>query len=479
MHRRTFLRAGAAALGLSALDASSAWAGWLGAGARAVPSPRQLAWQRAGLGLFVHFGVNTFTDREWGDGTEDPRIFNPTRLDARQWARAARAGGFRTMILTAKHHDGFCLWPSRYTGHSVKNSPWKNGQGDVVREFTEAARAEGLGVGLYLSPWDRHEPSYGTPAYNDHYVAQLTELLTGYGPLTEIWFDGANGEGPNGKHQEYDWPRFHRTIRALQPGALIFSDAGPDIRWIGNEKGIAGDPDWCAVDPSVVPRPGMSGPEITRSLQHGNPLGTAWRPGEADVSIRPGWFWHAAQNDRVRSAENLMELYFSSVGRNANLLLNVPPTTEGLFHPTDVERLAEFGERRRRLFSADLASAARASASASDGRARGPQRVVDGDPDSYWSPPGGATTGWVELDLGRPVTFDVVSLREAIAHGQSVEGYTVQGWTGSRWATLSRGTTIGNHKLDRVPPTPASRVRLSVESSLGTPRITGLALHEG
>jgi alpha-L-fucosidase len=480
MHRRTFVKTGAAALGLGARGVRPAWAGGRRPPARPGPSATPLAWQRDELALFVHFGVNTFTDREWGDGSEDPKIFNPTRLDARQWARAARAGGFRTMILTAKHHDGFCLWPSRYTEHSVKSSPWKGGQGDVVREFVDAARAEGLGAGLYLSPWDRHEPSYGdSPRYNDHYVAQLTELLTNYGPLVEVWFDGANGEGPNGKKQVYDWPRIHRTVRTLQPQALMFSDAGPDIRWIGNEKGTAGDPNWCTVDPAAVPAPGVSGPGVTESLQHGNAHGTVWRPGEADVSIRPGWFWHAAQNDRVRSAENLMELYFSSVGRNANLLLNVPPTTEGLFHPTDVSRLAEFGELRRRLLAEDLAAGARASASATADRARAADRVVDGDPDTHWSPSGGPGSGWVELELRRPATFDVVSLQEAIPHGQSVERHTVQAWNGGEWTTLAQGTTIGYRRLHRVPATTTSRLRLSVESSLDAPRIGAVGLYRG
>lgn len=222
--------------------------------ARPVPSAAQLAWQRDELAVFVHFGINSFTDREWGDGTESPGIFNPERLDAGQWVRAARAGGFRTMILTAKHHDGFCLWPTETTEHSVRSSPWREGQGDVVREMVDACRAAGVGVGLYLSPWDRHEPSYGdSPAYDDLYARQLTELLTRYGPLVEVWFDGANGEGPNGKRQEYDWPRVHTIVRQLRPQALMFSDAGPDIRWIGNERGIAGDPNWCTVDPAAVP----------------------------------------------------------------------------------------------------------------------------------------------------------------------------------------------------------------------------------
>jgi alpha-L-fucosidase len=484
MHRRDFISASACAALAGALPADPRRQPGVLAlarrpGSRPRPSPPQLAWQRAELALFVHFTVNTFTDREWGDGTEDPRIFNPARLDAGQWARAAKAGGFRTMILTAKHHDGFCLWPTETTTHSVRSSPWREGHGDVVRELVDVCRREGLGVGLYLSPWDRHEPSYGdSPRYNDFYVRQLTELLTWYGPLVEVWFDGANGEGPNGKRQVYDWPRFRRTVRTLQPNALMFSDSGPDIRWIGNEKGVAGDPNWSSMNPDSVPEPGVGGEAVIRLLQHGEPNGTVWRPGEADVSIRPGWFWHKAEDDKVRTTENLVELYFLSVGRNAGLLLNVPPTPDGLFHDTDVARIAEFGERRRALFATNLAAGARALASSDEENAHPAQHVADGDPASFWQPARGATTGRVELELARPATFDVACLQEAIAHGQSVERYTLEAWTGGAWMSLARGTTIGYKKLDRFPPVTAARVRLTIDSALDTPRIANLTLYQ-
>lgn len=401
--------------------------------------------------MFLHFGVNTFTDREWGDGTEDPRIFAPARLDVRQWTRAAKAGGFRTVILTAKHHDGFCLWPSRLTGHSVASSPWRDGKGDVVRELATAARADGLGVGLYLSPWDRHEPSYGdSPRYNDFYCAQLTELLQNYGPITEVWFDGANGEGPNGKRQVYDWPRIHRVVRSLQPGAVIFSDAGPDIRWAGNENGVAGDPNWCAVNPAAVPFPGAAGDNIIDALQHGSPAGSVWRPAEADVSIRPGWFWHPAENEKVRTAEELLELYFSSVGRNSGLLLNVPPTRHGLLHPTDVGRLSAFAALKDALFAGNLTHNAVTTTSRS-GRS-------------------------LELRFPAPVTFNLISLQESIARGQTVSGYVVDAWTGSRWRPIAHGTTIGYRKIDRVAPTTAARLRLTITDAFGTPRIALIQL---
>ena len=415
-----------------------------------VPSRSQLWWQRAELGLFTHFGMNTFTDREWGDGQERPSQFNPTRFDARQWARAAKAGGFKYVILTAKHHDGFCLWPSKYTEHSVKNSPWRDGHGDVVREFVNAMRAEGLRPGLYLSPWDRHERSYGDSArYNQYYIAQLTELLTQYGPIAELFFDGANGEGPNGKKQVYDWPLVHLTVRTLQPDALMFSDAGPDIRWIGNERGIAGDPNWCTVNPALVPYAGFDAPQVGDWLQHGQADGTTWRPGEADVSIRPGWFHHEAENAKVRSLENLMELYFASVGRNANLLLNVPPTREGLFHEADAARLAEFGARVRDVFAVNHAAGARVR----------------------------RTSAGVELALRAPASVGIVVLREQIERGQAVSRYRVDAFTNGAWVPSSRGTTIGHKKIDRFAAVTSDRWRVVIEESTRRPELGEVGLY--
>jgi len=369
------------------------------------PSSSQLSWQRDELALFLHFGVNTFTDREWGDGLEAPSTFLPSALDARPWARTARNAGARSLILTAKHHDGFCLWPTRTTGHSIAASAWRSGQGDVVREFVEACRAEGLKAGLYLSPWDRNNPAYGdSPRYNDLYCDQLTELLTGYGAIAEVWFDGANGEGPSGKRQTYDWPRFFGLVHRLQPDAVIFSDAGPDVRWCGNESGTAGDPNWSSVNPSVVTFPGADGPGVADSLQHGDPAGTVWRPAEVDVSIRPGWFYHPAEDARVRTVDNLVSLYFSSVGRNGKLLLNVPPTRDGLLMATDVARLSSFRERLTSLFEHDVAVGARRT------WLRTSPRSAD-----------------LHLDLGHTVTIGVARLEEDIARGQSVARYMLSG----------------------------------------------------
>ncbi|HEY7234059.1 MAG TPA: alpha-L-fucosidase [Gemmatimonadaceae bacterium] len=409
---------------------------------RPTPTPSQLQWQRDELALFLHFGVNTFTDREWGDGREDPAIFNPTRLDARQWARTAREAGFRTLILTAKHHDGFCLWPTKTTDHSVAHSAWRAGTGDVVREMIEACRAEGLGAGLYLSPWDRHEPSYGdSPRYNDFYCEQLTELLTRYGAIREVWFDGANGEGPNGRKQVYDWPRVWNLVRRLQPDAVIFSDAGPDIRWIGNERGVAGETNWSTVDPSIVPYPGATGAAVDAMLQHGDPSGTVWRPGETDVSIRPGWFYHPAEDERVRSPDELVELYFTSVGRNSKLLLNVPPTREGRLHERDVANLLGMRGRLTTLF--ERAIAARRPAS--------------------WHAHG--RTGVLEFEYARTETISLADLREDITRGMIVARYLIEGSNGGAWRTLARGTTIGYRKLDRFAPTRVRRVRLTLEAS--------------
>lgn len=445
-----------------------------------LPTKPQLEWQRGETTVFLHFGINTFTDREWGDGREDPKIFNPTRLDARQWVRAAKAGGSKLVILTAKHHDGFCLWPSKYTEHSVKSSPWRDGKGDVVRELAETCREAGLKLGIYLSPWDRHEKSYGdSPGYNEYYRNQLTELMTGYGPIAEVWFDGACGEGPNGKRQEYDWASYRAVVRKHQPDAVMFSDAGPDVRWIGNEGGFAGDPCWSTIDPAAVPYPGAPGKAIIEALQHGTPGGSIWRPGECDVSIRPGWFWHKKEDTKVRSVENLIDLYFKSVGRNSLLLLNVPPNDQGLLSDTDVQRLAEFREALNRMFQTDLAAHKRATASNTRGgdRTFSSARAVDGDWNSFWATDDKVTSAWLEVDLGQPTQFNISSVQEAISLGQRVEAYHPEYWNASGWKTIVAGTTIGHKKLDRFERVTAQRVRLVIDKALASPAIATFDLY--
>lgn len=444
MDRREFLIATAASslLGPRALHAAAH-----AAGPRPRPTRAQLEWQRDEFALFVHLGVNTFTDREWGDGTESPRIFDPAALDARQWTRAAKAAGVKSMILTAKHHDGFCLWPTRTTTHSVASSPWRGGTGNVVREFVDACRADGIRPGLYLSPWDRHEPSYGdSPRYNDLYIAQLTELLTQYGEIHEVWFDGANAEGPNGKKQVYDWPRTWGTVRRLQPRAVMFSDAGPDVRWIGNESGTAGTTNWSTVDPRIVSAPGVSGDEVMRSLQQGDRDGTIWRPGETDVSIRPGWFYHPAEDTKVRSADNLVDLFFTSVGRNSKLLLNVPPTRDGLFHANDVASLRGMRTRLDAMFAQNLAA-----------RARPTFRVTT------------PTSAESTLTFAAPATIGVLDLAESIADGQRVARYRVETDDGRGWQPLAQGTTIGHRKLERVTATGVKRLRVLLDETVERP----------
>lgn len=427
-----------------------------------VPAPHQVRWQRGEVSIFVHLTVNTFTGREWGDGTESPEVFNPTHLDANQWAAAGKAAGASHMVLTAKHHDGFCLWPSRYTSHTIAASPYKGGKGDVVREFADACRAQGLGVGLYLSPWDRHEKSYGdSPAYNRFYLGQLNELLTQYGELAEIWFDGACAEGPNGKRQEYDWEAYFETCRRLQPNAVVFGDGGTTIRWIGNERGTAGETNWSMVNPMLVRFPGDSGidtgidarakgAEKMNQLQHGNEDGSVWRPGECDVSIRPGWFYHPEEDDAVRSVQNLVDLYFKSVGRNAQLLLNVPPMPNGRFHETDVARLAGFRRRLDSIFAVDLAEGASVLRS-------------------------GRT---IELRFPTPVTFDVVSLEEEIEWGQRVASYYLHYQDGDgKWQMLHDGSTIGCKKLDRFDLVTAQAIRLVIRYTRAEPLIGAISLH--
>jgi alpha-L-fucosidase len=419
------------------------------------PTPQQLAWQEAELTMFLHFGVNTFTDREWGNGTEDPAVFNPSDLDTRQWVGTAKDAGFKYMILTAKHHDGFCLFPSKYTEHSVKNSPWKGGKGDVVRELADACCEAGIKLGLYLSPWDRHEPDYGnSPVYNEYFKNQLTELLTNYGEVAEVWFDGACGEGPNGKRQEYDWEGYYEVIRRLQPDALI-AICGPDIRWVGNEDGIARETEWSVQD---------------------TPRGKVWHPAECDVSIRPGWFWHASQDNQVKSLEHLLDIYYKSVGRNSVLLLNVPPNDQGRLADPDVQRLREFRFVLDQTFAVNFAEGKPIAAdSTRDGCPA--SNAGDGQGDTYWTPAGDVTTGMLEVNLGEPMMFNVSMVKEYIPLGQRVEEYTIEAWDGQGWKSIASGTTIGHKKLDRFPDTTTSRIRLTIGRSQAPPLIRALGLY--
>lgn len=429
-----------------------------------VPTASQLAWQRMEFTMFCHFGVNTFTNREWGDGKEDPKIFNPSQLDCRQWAKAAREGGFKLMILTAKHHDGFCLWPSALTDHCVKNSPWKEGKGDVVKEFVEACRAEGLAVGLYLSPWDRNNATYGTDAYNDYFKGQLTELLTQYGKIDEVWFDGACGEGPNGKRQVYDWPGYYATIRKLAPEAVI-AIMGPDVRWVGNESGVA--------------REGESSVKPLGEQQKnvGISAGPVWFPAECDVSIRPGWFHHAHENGKVKTVEHLMDIFYKSVGRNSVLLVNVPPDQRGLFHENDVARLREFREARDAVLASRASAGAKASATASRGEGFEPGAAADGSLLTSWSTADEVTAATLTLEFKEPRQVNVVNIQEDIRLGERVRKYHVEAREGGAWRTIGRGTRIGHRNLLRTVPVNADAVRLVIDEGEACPVIAEFGAH--
>ncbi len=314
-----------------------------------VPTVHQLRWHQQEYYLFIHFGPNTFTDKEWGHGDEPEDIFNPTQLDCRQWTRIAKSAGAKGIIITAKHHDGFCLWPSKFSTHTVRESKWRNGKGDVLKDLSRACKESGLKFGVYISPWDRNHPQYGTPEYNDVFVNMMTEIFTNYGPIWELWWDGANGEGPNGKMQVYDWDRYKSTVKKISPSTVIFSDIGPHVRWVGNERGIAGKTNWNLLDTAGY-EPGLKAPHVD-TLNSGNMYGEAWIPAECDVSIRPGWFYHKNEDTLVKTPEQLFQLYLKSVGRGSNLLLNVPPDRRGLIHPVDSTSLIQFRRLRTKSFS--------------------------------------------------------------------------------------------------------------------------------
>jgi len=441
-----------------------------------VPTLRQMAWQERECIAFAHFGANTFTDREWGDGREDERIFNPTAFDARQWARACKDAGLRMIILTAKHHDGFCLWPSKYTDHSVTKSPWRDGRGDVVREVSEACREAGLDFGVYLSPWDRNQPCYGdSPKYNEYYMNQLTELLTQYGNISEVWFDGACGEGPNGKRQVYDFPAYRALVRKLQPDAVMFSDAGPDVRWVGNEAGYAADPNWATIDAAKM---GVGQPN--KDQTHGLFGGPDWVPTEVDVSIRPGWFYHAAEDGKVKSLRQLLDIYYASVGMNGVLLLNIPPDRRGLWHENDVKRLKEWREVIDATFAKDLARGRAATATNVRGKsaAFGPGKALDGDKGTYWATDDGAIAASLEVDLGAATTFDRVVIQEHILLGQRVRKFAVEAYDGQAWKEIGRGQTIGYKRILKSAPVTATKVRLKIEDARACPTIQAFGLYK-
>lgn len=447
-----------------------------------VPSERQLAWHQLEYYMFVHFTVNTFTDKEWGYGDENESVFNPSELDCRQWAKTASDAGMKGIIITAKHHDGFCLWPSVYTTHSVKNSSWKNGKGDVLRDLRQACDEYGLKLGVYLSPWDRNSAVYGTPEYLTYYRNQLRELLTEYGDIFEVWFDGANGgDGYYGGAREtrridnktyYEWPVTHSIVRELQPSAIMFSDAGPDIRWVGNESGMGSLTNWCLLNRDEM----YPGGDFASILGEGHEDGTYWVPAEVDVSIRPGWFYHKSQDSLVRSPENLLELYYSSVGRNSNLLLNVPPDRRGLLHENDVESLLAFRRLLEEEFKYDLALGKEASSSHDRGKSYRAVNAIDGIPDTYWSTPDNVTTASITIDLGAETEVNRILIQEYIKLGQRIKSFSVEAYIQNEWKHILDGTTVGYKVIRKFPLVKASLIRVTFNDSKACPVISNIQI---
>lgn len=431
--------------------------------ANLVPSPQQIEWQKMEMTAFLHFGINTFTGREWGDGTEDPALFNPTEFDARQWVKTLKESGFKMAIITAKHHDGFCLWPTKTTDHSVASSKWKDGKGDVVRELRDACEEFGLKFGVYISPWDRHAPCYGEgEAYNRYFINQLTELLTGYGTIHEVWFDGACGEGPNGKKQVYDWDAFYNVIKKYQPEA-VNAIMGDDVRWVGNEIGAGRETEWSAtvLTPGVYPRSEANNRNL-QITQMSPDLGsrailekaneTFWYPSEVDVSIRPGWFFHSAENDQVKNLKQLAEIYFQSVGYNSVLLLNIPPDTRGLIHENDVKALAELHRYISTTFATDYVKKS----------------------DSACSIPQG---GCKEFKLGKEALINLIQVQEDITKGQRIENITVEVHSEGCWQKVAQGTTVGYKHIFRFPDIKADAIRISIDECRAKANINRVSAH--
>jgi len=433
-------------------------------GVGALPSSRQLAWHDREMYAFIHFGVNTFSDMEWGHGDENPQSFNPTNLDTDQWCSVFSEAGLTGVILSAKHHDGFCLWPSALTEHSVANSPWKNGEGDLLKDLSVSCKKYGLDLGVYLSPWDRNNPLYGTgQQYNEYFAEQLREILSEYGAIYEVWFDGACGEGPNGKRQVYDWPLFHNVVRELQPNACMFSDGGPDIRWIGNERGYAGETNWSTMNRDKF-YPGV--PDKNKELNEGQEGGTHWLPGEVDVSIRPGWFYHASQDDKVKTPEKLLQIWLESVGRNANLLLNFPIDRRGLVHEHDAAAAVAMKKNIDQFTAYDVSPLATAIASdVRDGFE--PSNVNDKNKETYWATNEGVITASIELGFDKQVPIHAIDLGEFIELGQRVKTFTIEVKTALRWVEVATGTTIGNRRIMAFESVIADAVRVNITNALG------------
>lgn len=450
-----------------------------------IPSERQIAWHELRFYAFVHFNMNTFTDKEWGFGDESPELFNPSELDCRQWAQVFRDAGIKGIIITAKHHDGFCLWPSEYTEHSVKNSPWKEGKGDVIRELADACEEYGLKMGIYLSPWDRNHKDYGKPEYITYYRNQLRELLTDYGEIFEVWFDGANGgTGYYGGANEtrlidrktyYDWPNTHQIVRELQPGACMFSDAGPDIRWCGNERGWINATNWSLLRRDEY----YPGCDCARQLQTGDEDGTHWVPAEVDVSIRPGWFYHESEDSLVKTLPVLLDIYYHSIGRNGSLLLNFPVDKRGLIHENDAEQVLKLAETIKTDLSNNHAGGKAADASNIRGNDRKYRatNVTDDNQETYWTTDDDITTASLVIDFEKTFEISRFLVQEYIKLGQRVQAFTVEAFVDNQWTEIASETTIGYKRILRFPPVETSKVRFTIIKSKACPVISNIEVY--
>ena len=452
-----------------------------------VPEPKQVEWQQMETYAFIHFGLNTFNDREWGYGDTDPKTFNPTNLDCEQWAQTLVKAGMKGVILTAKHHDGFCLWPFEGTDYSVKNSPWKNGQGNVVKELSEACKKYGLKFAVYLSPWDRHQANYGTPEYLPYFYAQLHDLLTNYGPVFEVWFDGANGgDGWYGGAKDirtidrknyYNYPRIYEMLDSIQPQAIIFSDGGPGCRWVGNEKGFAGATNWSFLREGEV-HPGY---EKSYELQYGHADGNQWVPAECDVSIRPGWFYHPEEDDRVKSPDQLVDLYYRSVGHNATLLLNFPVDRRGLIHPVDSANAVRFHEMIQQQLKTNLVAGMTPKVSNERGGDFVASALTDDNFDTYWATEDGVTTADIEFSFDTPTRMNRMMLQEYIPLGQRVKAFVVEYLDKDTWLPVKLNeetTTIGYKRLLRFETVETKGMRIRITDARGPLCLSNVGVYD-
>jgi alpha-L-fucosidase len=450
-----------------------------------IPSERQLAWHDMEYYAFIHFNMNTFTDMEWGLGGESPALFNPTELDARQWARVAKEAGMKGIIITAKHHDGFCLWPSKYTEHSVKNSPWKDGKGDVLKDLAAACKEYGLKMGVYLSPWDRNHADYGKPEYVDYFHNQLRELLTDYGPIFEVWFDGANGgSGYYGGANEtrkidnktyYQWDKAIEIVRELQPNAVIFGDGGPDVRWVGNEEGWANETNWSLLRRDEV-YPGW--PKYVE-LRSGHEDGTHWVPAEVNVSIRPGWYYHPSEDHQVKSLSSLLAIYYHSLGRNGNFLLNLPVDTRGLVHETDIQQIMALKGQLEKDFATNVALNQAISTSNTRGKSKtfAAEQLIDGDKTTYWATDDGIKEAAITLAFETPTEVNRLLLQEYIPLGQRVQSFTVEAEVEGNWIEIDKQTTIGYKRILRFSTVKASKIRVTITAAKAAPALSNMELY--